>query len=109
MPQALIAEGLGISVDTLARLRNTSPPFADALKRGIHARRMRVLRTLDSGMDKSFIPAIFEAKQPHILGFQDVQTRQHIGEIRIVIEERVLHEGKSLTEQEKSEATDVDE
>lgn len=98
MPQHLICEGLGISTDTFQRRCKSDAAFAEAFKDGLHSRRVKVLKSLADGMDKSFIPAIFMAKQPHILGFQDVQRKEYGGEIKLTIERQVLTEKEPAIE-----------
>lgn len=106
MPLSFIAQAVGVSYDTLnRRVKEEHSDFAKAYQSGAHSSRVKVLESLAKGMEKSFIPAIFLAKQPHILGFQDVQQRQVSGEIKLVLEERVLHEPKQIS---AVEAEDVD-
>lgn len=108
MPLGFIAKAVGVCADTMTnRLKERSSDVSEAYENGIHQARVSVLQSLKTGMEKSFIPAIFLAKQPHILGFQDVQTKQHVGEIKLVIEERVIHEDKSQIAQAKETAEDA--
>ena len=107
MPQQFIADDLGISRATFQRWVQGNKAFESAYKRGIAQRRVKILTSLSDGMEKSFIPAIFLAKQPHLLGFQDVQQRQVTGELKLVIEERILHPPKQINPL-KSKAEDVE-
>ena len=109
MPKSYMAPLLGISHDTLtARLKDgTVSEFAAAYESGLHAHRVAVLESLNKGMEKSFIPAIFLAKQPHILGFQDVQRQEVGGEVKIVVEQRILHETGKQISKIKADAEDV--